>query len=430
MPKINQIFYSRALAISPYRNTGELGRAAGIGGYVPTSKVLNADDPDPQDVQKLADALGVTAAELTNTAWIPPPPKPSPGRVSLLEVQERARNFPGFDGLFQDDVLPDPLHWPEGSRRLVDDQGIQDIDRLDFDWGEPIDVAGYPAQMPSLSEEEADRLIASLRKQYEYLQEEAAERDEGVSAWEMADFIQARANEQGIDYPLTLRQSRIIYFTRSLPFHWRGQTDIYLNAEEADRFADAYLEAEAERHESLIEHQARRARETPQDRYRREAIKLRDMEKLLEEARTDPDRAWAIDHLEGRVRSQQSLVGRIRQAFDEKKEQGVQPEEVDAIEIEEPAEEAWRPLWSGRPYQLFRSLQNIPEAWGAKKVILIFRSEQQQNLRIFVDWSNLDDDVPQQVLAALLGSTEVKYRQRGERWDFFISRQQYEHASL
>ena len=181
MPKINKEFFNRALSKSRFEITAQLGRAAGLGGYVPTSRVINADDPDEQDVQRIADALGVTVAELTDPAWQPPPFKPSPGRVSLFEVQERAQDFPGFAGPFRDDVLPDPHHWPLGSRRLTDDHGATNVDRLDFDWGEPIDVEGYPALVPSLSEGEADRLLASLRKQYDFLQAEADERDDGVS---------------------------------------------------------------------------------------------------------------------------------------------------------------------------------------------------------------------------------------------------------
>ena len=422
MPKINKEFYSRMLVRSRFGNTGQLGRAAGLGGYVPTSRVLNADDPDDPDVQKIADLLGVPVAELTDPAWTPPPPQPSPGRVSLFEVQERAQDFPGFAGHFRDDVLPDPHHWPLGSRRLTDDHGAANVDRLDFDWGEPIDVEGYPAQIPSLSEGEADRLLASLRKQYDFLQAEAAEIDEGVSAWDMADFIEARAKEQGITYPLTLRQNRIIYFTKGLDFDWRGQTDLYLNQEEADQFADAYLEAEAERHENLLEHQARRARETPQDRYRRESIKLRDMEKQFEEARTDPDKAWAADHLAGRVSSQRALVGRIRQAFDDQKEQGVQPEEVKALpDVDEP----WSPQWSGPPFDKFRQLQNIPEVWGVTKVVLIWRGVDQQGLRVF------GEIVSAEAMIELVGDNEVDLLAEADdgRWDFRLTRQQYDHAS-
>ena len=104
--------------------------------------------------------------------------------------------------------------------------------------------------------------------------------------------------------------------------------------------------------------------------------------------------------------------------------EAAEPEETLAPEPQEEPE--WDPVWSAKPYAVYRELQNIPEHWGIRKVVLIWRRESFQRLRVFAHHPEFDR------AAALLELTGVRdlpvVSNRGLRWDFILRRDQYDTA--
>lgn len=101
------------------------------------------------------------------------------------------------------------------------------------------------------------------------------------------------------------------------------------------------------------------------------------------------------------------------------------PEDLENLEDEaplEPDEPDWDPVWSAKPFATYRELQNIPEHWGVRKVVLIWRGEGEQSLRLFVHHPEFD----RAVLSELTGTEDLPVRRHsGDRWDYDLRRDQY-----
>ena len=96
------------------------------------------------------------------------------------------------------------------------------------------------------------------------------------------------------------------------------------------------------------------------------------------------------------------------------------PEMQRAAEPEQEPEPEWSPIWNKPAFLKFRELTNIPPEWRARKVVLIWRGEERQELRVFADNPN----------AAMIGlfGDAIGWASLGskrDRHNFKISREQY-----
>lgn len=101
----------------------------------------------------------------------------------------------------------------------------------------------------------------------------------------------------------------------------------------------------------------------------------------------------------------------------------------DSENVEETPEAAgpWAPRWSKEKHSKYRELQNVPEHWGAKKVVLIWYGQEKQELRVFETPGGLASEM---MLTELVGpGTLIDRSHAGSRWDFTLTPDQYEHAS-
>ena len=88
----------------------------------------------------------------------------------------------------------------------------------------------------------------------------------------------------------------------------------------------------------------------------------------------------------------------------------------------------WRPVWSKQPLAKYRELLNIPERWDMRKVVLIWFGEDRQELRVF---SLQQDGYQTRALIELTGSGDLVELSggRGAKWDFALTREQYDNAA-
>lgn len=92
-----------------------------------------------------------------------------------------------------------------------------------------------------------------------------------------------------------------------------------------------------------------------------------------------------------------------------------------------PSPPVWLPTWSKLPYAKYRELQNIPEHWEMRKVVLIWFGEHTQTLRVFSLQRNGYQTI---ALIELTGSGDLKeINKREGRWDFALTREQYDVAA-
>ena len=88
---------------------------------------------------------------------------------------------------------------------------------------------------------------------------------------------------------------------------------------------------------------------------------------------------------------------------------------------------SWHPQWDRPPKSKFRELKNIPPEWGVRKVVLIWRGEDRQELRVLADANN--GDAAQWAWNALLGSDYPSLKKTSVgRLDFHLTREQYDKA--
>ena len=97
----------------------------------------------------------------------------------------------------------------------------------------------------------------------------------------------------------------------------------------------------------------------------------------------------------------------------------------DSRSPDEPAQ--WHAQWSKAHRDQYRELQNIPNHWGARKVVLIWFGEKFQGLRVFGDHDALADSMMEELFG--LGSQVKATSEEGGRFDFSLTREQYDHAS-
>ena len=88
---------------------------------------------------------------------------------------------------------------------------------------------------------------------------------------------------------------------------------------------------------------------------------------------------------------------------------------------------AWRPVWSKTPYAKYRELQNIPNHWEMRKVVLIHFSDDNLRLRVFSLQRNGYQTIALMELAGSGDLTELNYREG--RYDFALTREQYNKAA-
>ena len=87
----------------------------------------------------------------------------------------------------------------------------------------------------------------------------------------------------------------------------------------------------------------------------------------------------------------------------------------------------WKPQWSKSPRDKYRELQNIPEHWGATKVVLIWFGEDRQELRVFVEQGRTTDFVMRGLLGNLMADNQL-IAHSGVRREHRITLEQYEKA--
>ena len=83
----------------------------------------------------------------------------------------------------------------------------------------------------------------------------------------------------------------------------------------------------------------------------------------------------------------------------------------------------WQPQWNRPAFSKFRDLQNIPKEWGVGRLVLIWRGEDQQELRVIAP----SEDTASKAVNLLLSQQlfEVLPPLSGNRWNFKITREQY-----
>ena len=83
----------------------------------------------------------------------------------------------------------------------------------------------------------------------------------------------------------------------------------------------------------------------------------------------------------------------------------------------------WKPSWDKSAFSKFRDLKNIPKDWSVERLVLIWRGEDQQELRVIAP----SEDTANKVVNILLSqqSFEVLPHLSGNRWNFKITREQY-----
>ena len=91
-----------------------------------------------------------------------------------------------------------------------------------------------------------------------------------------------------------------------------------------------------------------------------------------------------------------------------------------------PSDGTWYPRWSKKPFAPFRELQNIPADWEMRKVVLAWRDGEPQYLRVF---SSQQEGYQTKALIELTGSGDLEELGfYNNRWDFAITREQYDRA--
>ena len=129
----------------------------------------------------------------------------------------------------------------------------------------------------------------------------------------------------------------------------------------------------------------------------------------------------------------QRLAEAVKMRSDAYEFLGETPPVVEVPVVEQPAEVQqaplepdWKPLWNKPAQSKFRELKNIPSSWDATKVVLIFRGDSRQEMRVFAP----DLVAAKSVVHALTGSDPVEnIKIAGARHDFVISRRQHDKAS-
>lgn len=85
----------------------------------------------------------------------------------------------------------------------------------------------------------------------------------------------------------------------------------------------------------------------------------------------------------------------------------------------------WQPQWSKPKYSRFRELQNIPEHWKIERCVMVWRTADRQELRVFGA-----EGMSLQMGSELLGpGPVVETHSSPGRRDYMITRVQYEQAS-
>ena len=85
----------------------------------------------------------------------------------------------------------------------------------------------------------------------------------------------------------------------------------------------------------------------------------------------------------------------------------------------------WVPEWSATKFYKFRNLLNIPEHWKSKKVVLIWRGPDVQDLRVFTD----SKESANSVVVALTGVPTEPNKLTSGKFDYRITKEQYDTAS-
>lgn len=87
----------------------------------------------------------------------------------------------------------------------------------------------------------------------------------------------------------------------------------------------------------------------------------------------------------------------------------------------------WRAVWSKEPYDKYRELQNIPDHWELRKVVLIWFGDGSQRLRVF---SLQRGGYQTKALIELTGNGDLlEVNAREGRWDFVLTREEYDAAA-
>ena len=93
--------------------------------------------------------------------------------------------------------------------------------------------------------------------------------------------------------------------------------------------------------------------------------------------------------------------------------------------FEQQNKDAWKPSWH-KPYGAeCREMETIPAEWGASKVVLIWRSEKEQDVRIFAS----SEQAMQRTWKGLFGGGVLPSAlMKEDHWEFRITRTQYDTA--
>ena len=84
----------------------------------------------------------------------------------------------------------------------------------------------------------------------------------------------------------------------------------------------------------------------------------------------------------------------------------------------------WKPRWNKAAFSKFRDLQNIPQDWPVTRVVLIWRGEENQEMRIIAPTKGDALFAVQVFFGSSLTVKELPHMSGG-RWNFQITREQY-----